>query len=161
MLGGYDRHRPQCIVCDKYVDGTGDKMHQAQTQIVGENLKENAKYAKNWKVFARLNETFDAISGDVYYHTNCYLQLYNSAQVVKNKEEVPCESQPLLPFDPLVSAEIVSFIQMQNDVVKLSDIKKLYSQRLHKINSDWKDTVIHSTRFKEHILKRLGEGWNA
>ena len=86
----YDRHMPRCIVFDMCDDGTEDKMHQAQTQIVGENLKENAKYAKNWKVFARLNETFDAISGDVYYHTNCYLQLYNSAQVVKNKEEVPC-----------------------------------------------------------------------
>ena len=38
---------------------------------LSEKKKENAKYAKIWKVFARLNETSDAISGDVYYHINC------------------------------------------------------------------------------------------
>ena len=82
----YDRHRPQCIICDKYEEETGDKMHQAQTHNVGEKLKDNAKNAKNWKVFSRLHEAFDATAGDVYYHTHCYIQLSNSARAVKLKK---------------------------------------------------------------------------
>ena len=95
-----------------------------------------------------MHEAFDAKAGDVYYHTHCYVQLSNSARAVKLKEEAKCQSQPTLPFDPLVLAEIVSFIQIQNDVVKLSDIKKMYSQRLHNISSDWKDIDVNSTRLK-------------
>ena len=68
--------------------------------------------------------TFDATAGDVYYHAHCYVQLSNSARAVKLKEEAQCQSQTALPFDPLVLAEIVSIIQIQKDVVKLSDIKK-------------------------------------
>ena len=50
---------------------------------------------------------------------------------------------------------------MQVGVVKLSDMKRLYSERLRNINSDWENLTVNSTRFKEHILKRLGDGWHA
>ena len=136
-------------------------MHQAQTQTVGEKLKDMAKCTNNWKVFSRMNDAFDATAGDVYYHSLCYVQLSNSARAVKMKDEVPCGSQPALRYDPLVLAEIVSFIQMQVGVVKLSDMKRLYSQRLRNIKSDWENLTVNSTRFKEHILKRLGDGWHA
>ena len=84
MPVGYGR--PQCIICDKYEEETGDEMHQAQTHNVGEKLKYNAQNAKNWKVFSRLHEAFDATAGDVYYHTHCYVQLSNSARAVKLKK---------------------------------------------------------------------------
>ena len=42
----YDRHMPRCIVFDMCDDGTEDKMHRAQTQIVGDNLKENVNMLK-------------------------------------------------------------------------------------------------------------------
>ena len=41
--------------------------------------------------------------------------------------------------------------------MKLTDLRKLYSQRLKQVNSDWLTVEIHPTRLKEHILLTLGD----
>ena len=90
-------------------------MHQAQTQIVEEKLKDNnmAKFAHNWKVFSRLNDAFNATAGDIYYmyHTHI-MQMSNSVRAVKLKDQAPCGCQHTLPYDPLILMEIVSFVRM-------------------------------------------------
>ena len=44
---------------------------------------------------------------------------------------------------------------------KLSVLRRLYDQRLQIPDSDWIGVNVHSSRFKEHLLHKLGPEWCA
>ena len=44
---------------------------------------------------------------------------------------------------------------------ELSVLTRLYDQRLQILGSDWIGVNVHPTRFKEHLIKKLGPDWCA
>ena len=58
-------------------------------------------------------------------------------------------------------AELISYIQHNNNAIRLSDLQKLYSQHLQQVGSSWSTVSIQPTWFKEHLLQRLGGEWQA
>ena len=138
--------------------GNSEPWCKAMTDNVSESLKQMTKDAENWVVYARLNAVFDATAGDLCYHKTCYCKLSNQARAKKQKSETKASNPP---YDPLVMAELISYIQHNNNAIRLSDRKKLYSQRLQQVVSSSSTLSIHPTRFKEHLLQRLGGEWQA
>jgi len=63
-------------------------------------------------------------------------------------------------YDPLVFAQLVPFVQLNNSAFKLADLRKLYDRRLVQLDSDWIGSYVHPTRFKEHLLQKLGPDWS-
>ena len=72
------------------------------------------------------------------------------------------ETIPNLPvYDPLVTAQLVVYmIESKGEVFDLATLKKLCLQQLVEMGRPC-DQNINSTRFKEHILKHLPDGWTA
>jgi hypothetical protein len=62
----YDRKRPQCRYCYLYQEDNSEPICKSMSD--GEKLKEMAKEAQNWVVYARINEAFDATAADIHYH---------------------------------------------------------------------------------------------
>jgi len=154
-----NRKRPQCIYCHLYQEDSSEPISTSTSD--GNKLKEMAKEAENWVVYARLNAAFDATAADLYYHKTCYRKLANEARAAKSKKSTEINTTTSLPYDPLVMAELIAFVQDNESVMKLTDLRKLYSQRLQQVGSDWLMVKIHLTRFKEHLLSKLGSEWQA
>ena len=154
-----NRKRPQCIYCHLYQEDSSEPISTSTSD--GNKLKEIAKEAENLVVYARLNAAFDATAADLYYHKTCYRKLTNEARAAKSKKSTEINTTTSLPYDPLVMAELIAFVQDNESVMKLTDLRKLYSQRLQQVGSDWLMVKIHLTRFKEHLLSKLGSEWQA
>ena len=115
-------------------------------------------------VHARLNTAIsaeDAEAADVYYHPSCYTKLKNDARAAKSTSSVNPNTPAHQSYDPLVFAQLVAFVQFGQTVVKLSELRKLYEQRLQLLNSEWINTRVQPSRFKEHLLEKLGPDWSA
>ena len=52
-------------------------------------------------------------------------------------------------------------MQYNHSPHKLSELRRLYDQRLQLLGSDWIGVNIHSTMFKEYLLNKLGDDWCA
>lgn len=104
----------------------------------------------------RLNTAVDAGAGDISYHPSCYTKLKNDARSGKKN------SQPMqMEYDPLVIAQLVAYIQNNDNTHKLNDLKNLYHRRLEQLGSNWNEKCVHSGRLKDHLLKKLGPDWSA
>lgn len=150
-----NREKKQCFYCYLYEEDKDE--HICKTENVSNKMKEMAKTAQNWVVYSRLNAAFDNTASDIFYHKSCYVKLFNEARAAESK--VKNLKAKMQPYDPLVIAEIVAYIQYTDNVMKLADLKKLYIRKLEELNSEWLSVTIHTTRFKEHILNKLGDDW--
>jgi len=84
-----------------------------------------------------LNTASDAWAGDVHYHISCYTKLKNEAPAAVNKSSNAETSYARQQYDPLVFAQLVAFVQLNNSAFKLADLRKLYDRRLVQLDSDW------------------------
>jgi len=134
--------KPQCVYCNTFQTSTSEPLRKAMTSNVKESLKEMAKNAEDWFVYARLNAVFDA-AGDLCYHKTCYCKLSNQARAKKQRSEAKPTNPP---YDPLVMAELISYIQYCNKTMQLSDIQRLYSRRLDQVGSSWKNKSANMAR---------------
>ena len=112
------------------------------------------------KKYSSVNEAFDATAGDIYYHKSCYHKLANAARAAKLKKS-KVTTTSALPYDPFVMAKLISNVQNNESVMKLTDLRKFYSQQLQQVDSDCLKMEIPLTRFKEHLLMNLGDEWQA
>ena len=161
----FNREIPQCVYCEKYKEDSGEDLFRARSANCGKNLLNWAIESKNWAVHSRLHTAIsaeDTIAADVHYHSSCYTKLKNAARAAKSKTSVdtqcPGESQT---YDPLVFAELLAFVKFGQSPFKLSVLRNLYLERLKVVGSGWINTNIHPTRFKEHIIEKLGSDWSA
>ncbi len=161
-----DRLNPQCVKCLKREDEDGKKLWQARSPNVGKKLCTYAKNSKNWEVYARLNTAVsaeEAQAGDIHYHKECYTALENAARSATSNASKTAHNNTTsqLQYDPLIIAQLVAFIKSSSIPHKVSDLKGLYQQRVHSAISDWTEVSIHSTRFKNHLLGKLGSDFYA
>jgi len=57
-------------------------------------------------------------------------------------------------------AQLVAFVRYSHSP-RSSQFWEDYDQRLHILDSDWAGVNVHPTRFKEHLLHKLGPEWCA
>ena len=153
----------QCVCCQKFQDDSDEQLIRVTTKNCGNNLLKYATESKNWVVHARLNTAFDAIAADMYYHLSCITQMKNNARSVTAAESKASNEKKdgkKQEYDPLVIAQLVAFVQFNHSTFKLADLRRLYDRRLEQLNSDWIGMYVHQSRFKEHLLKKLGPDWS-
>ena len=160
FFSNYGRKQVQCVYCSHFQDYNSEPICKAMTLTVSKNLKGMAKEAQNWSMYAQVNEAFDATAGDIYYHKSCYHKLANAARAAKLKKS-KVTTTSALPYDPFVMAKLISNVQNNESVMKLTDLRKFYSQQLQQVDSDCLKMEIPPTRFKEHLLMNLGDEWQA
>ena len=85
---------------------------------------------------------------------SCLIRPERKSRKVRRKLQI-------LHMTHVVMAELIYYIQHNNNAMRLSDRKKFYSQRLQQVGSCWSTVSIHPTRFKKHLLQRLGGEWQA
>ena len=154
---GFSKTIPQCVVCLGETDTSANPLRQCST--LNDNLKNMAYKAMNWSVYARLNASFDNVAGRVHYHQVCGRNLYNQARAKENDVN-KVNTCPKSAYDPLVIAEFVAYMQDKFCAFKLTEIHDLYEKRLGQLKSQWLDISINKSRFKEHILEKLGSEWD-
>ena len=123
-------------------------------------MKEMALKARNWPIYTRLNAAFDNTASDVCYHKSCYTKLFNEARSASSVAEKKDKDEGLT-YDPLVIAELVAYIKYNRCTVRLVDLKQLYHKRLVEKKLEWIEISLNSTRFKEHLLQKLGDEWQS
>ena len=121
-ISGDSTDKSQCVYCNIPQTGNSDPLCKAMTDNVSESLNQMAKDTENWVVYARLNAVFDAKAGDLCYHKTCYCKLFNQARAKKQKGKAKASNPP---YDLLVMAELISYIQHNNNATRLFDLKKL------------------------------------
>ena len=103
----------------------------------------------------------DTVAADINYHISCYSDLKNEARSANSKAaKSECAASDILPYDPLVFSQLITYIRYGLSPVKLTDLMKAYECKLEAVASDWRGKSINSTRFKNHILDKLGPGWS-
>ena len=56
--------------------------------------------------------------------------------------------------------QLVAYVQCNHSTFKLADLRKLYDRQIEQLGSDWTGVYVHQTRFKEHLLEKLGTDWS-
>ena len=142
-----------------------EQIYRARSNNCGKNLLASAIESKNWVVHARLNTAInaeDAEAADLHYHSSCYTKLKNALRAAKSQSSDGTQtSANLQAYDPLVFAHLIAYVRISQSPIKLSELRKLCEQRLKTLASDWIRVNIHPTRFKEHLLNKLGPDWAA
>lgn len=156
-----DTKKDICIIC-LHSDGElqRDPPHKVRSMDADTHMKEWSKATNNFLLHARLvTKAADSHAADLIYHLNCYTKLRYDATLANKPAS---ETMPNLPvYDPLVTAQLVVYmIESKGEVFNLATLKKLYLQRLYEMGRLC-DKEINSTRFKEHVLKHLPDGWTA
>ena len=94
----------------------------------------------------------DAHAMDAYYHFVCYTRLWEAA-ITANRQESKIHSPP---FDPIICAQIVAFIEHSEGVFKLSELREMYQELMSDQGDPCKDRrEPHATHFKDHLLSLL------
>jgi hypothetical protein len=142
-----------CAICQVQGDETLHEARSAQRDLT-RNFASWAAASRKWDIHARLLN-----SPSAFYHRACYLKLKDeflasSTGAKKNHKEDD-------PYDPLVMAELVLHIKNSDVPLKLSNLTKLYKERLQATGSRWASSLLHATRFKEYLLMKLGTEWRA
>ena len=97
-----------CIICEGAGADQND-VHKVETHNLDSNFKEGADSNRNCQLLGRMTVVASgAHAGDVYYHTQCYLNLRDSARAAKRLNSAG-PAPP--PFDTIVTAEIVALIE--------------------------------------------------
>ena len=94
----------------------------------------------------------DAHAMDAYYHLVCYTRLREAA-ITANRQESKIHSTP---FDPIICAQIVAFIEHSEGVFKLSELWEMYQELMSDQCNPCKDRrEPHATRFKDNLFSLL------
>lgn len=155
------RDEIQCVCCEKRKEESGEPIYKARSDGCGQKLCKWSLESKNWVVHARLNRVAnaeDAHAADIYYHISCYTKLKNDARQKANASKSSGDGQQ---YDPLVVARLVAYLQYHHETYKLAELLRMYENHLQHLGSEWIGVAVHKTRFKTHLLEKLGSEWSA
>lgn len=153
-----------CFLCDGPAEAS-NKLHAVQTlDKVQDNVEECARKLNNFLLLAYVTER-DLVSKEAHYHAWCLRDLYNKARAVDRRDDkmsVVDDNLDDAEVNGLVLAQLISYIEdvrtntTISPVFKLSDLVKLYSDRLSQMGilSDAAHRP-HSTRLKQRILSHF------
>ena len=145
-----------CFLCDE----TDEKetLFNASTFNFDSNIREWAQILCDEKLLAKLS-TGDLIALEAKYHKRCLTSLYCRVRSQKRRElKEDRETGTEKIIERLVFAELVSFVKEDetdelSPVMKLSELKKLYIERLQELRVSVSN--VHSSRLKDRLCKYI------
>lgn len=149
------RDKASCFFCE----GPGTKkgpLHQVAAKIVSKKVSEAAEILMDTKILAKLAEG-DLVAQDAAYHKLCMTDYYRRANL---KSKVDCTEEDIELSESTALAELVAYIEecrqdTNTTVFKLSEISKLYGDRLKQLEEGLTENKVHSTRLKERLLEAM------
>jgi hypothetical protein len=138
-----------CICCwDEFAED--EALHCASEQSK-ENLRFWTAQTEKWDIHARLATSHPL--NPIWYHLSCYMAVKRAAiSELTKHDSINGSKDP--EFDPLVMAQLLAYIQDCVQPQTVSFLKKLYLKNSPKVEGE-----LHSTRFKQCLLERLGPDW--
>ena len=115
-------------------------------------MKACATKTRNTELLAKLASASDLHAMDAYYHRACYLSLKNEARSLERSVSAT-ESGIGTMFNPLVIAELTAYIVDSQRIFPLSEAKTINVEKMKELDKTIDPQSIHSTRFKEKLLK--------
>jgi hypothetical protein len=138
-----------CIFCQRKNDECSHRL-TSETQ---NSIFEDSIQSQMWDLHARLTTAPENVQ--FFYHLSCYAKMKRAAKT-RNPEKKPEEASN----EPLVMAQLIAFTKHHDNPLPLSFLKELYEEKV-KLSEQEGAAAIHSTRFRDQILKRLGPEWTA
>ena len=136
-----------CFFCDQ--PGTlAVDLHQVMTEDVDQKMSNYIHLLGDEKLLTELG-TGDLIAQDAVYHKQCMVKFTKQAEKHLAKDENQSSDERLVSY---LSQHIDEQLSAKDfGIIKLSDICKMYSSKLHKYGIE-SGTRVHSTRLKERLL---------
>ena len=146
----------RCFFCDE----TGDEetLFNASTFSIDSHLREWAEILCDEALLAKLSRG-DVMALEAKYHKPCLTSLYNRVVSHKRRElKQDRETGTEKIIESIVFAELVSFVKENktdelSPVMKLSELKKLYVERLEELGVSVSD--VHSGRLRDRLCKNI------
>ena len=131
-----------------------NKLRLAATKNLDLKVRECAKILRDTKILAKLADI--EVAQDAMYHLPCLTRYYRRAESTKRSTGSK-SGEPGDPIETTILSELISYLEEAREeeditIFKLSDLAKLYQDRLHQFKPDSK---VHSTQLKERLLHNL------
>ncbi|VDI22412.1 Hypothetical predicted protein [Mytilus galloprovincialis] len=142
-----------CFFCDSIEED--EMLREAATYGIDNRVRECAQKLQDTALLAKLSAG-DLVAQEAKYHAKCLIYLYRKASRVANDDESEGVTQSRISHG-IALAELVSFIEESRSednvapVFKMSDLSKMYGNRLEKMGAEQEGRV-HSTRLKNRLL---------
>ena len=147
----------KCFFCDETV-GENERLVNASTFDLDSRLRECAGILCDDLLLAKLSRG-DVIALEAKYHKRCLTTLYSRVRAHRRKElRMDRDNGTEKIIESLVFAELVSFVKLSktdevSPVLKMSELKNLYIERLQDLGVSIDD--VHSTRLKERLCNNI------
>ena len=148
-----------CFFCEQ--EEEEENLRNASTLKLDSRVRSAALALSDDKILAKLSEG-DMIGTEAKYHYQCLCSYYARAREKNGKNEADSDESPITYG--IVLSEVINFMKKkieQNStapIFKLSDIKKMFSQRYEHYTK--KAIDVHSSRLKDQLLLHV-EGLKA
>ena len=127
-------------------------MHKARTTDIDTHVRECATKLNDSRLLAKLAMS-DMHTLDAQHHRKCFVALYNCMRKFSSHGNVNASCDRSLSEQAVELAELALYIEesahnesMKTSVFKLSDLVKLYTERLNQLGSSTTGKV-NSTKF--------------
>ena len=144
-----------CFFCN---ENGQEALHESSTFGQDTRVRECAVKLNDTLLLAKLSAG-DLIAQEAKYHSKCLVSLYNRASRIEMKND-NVESKKESQIHGIAFSELVSYINETRScdetisVYKLSDLCKLYTERITCLGADVSSRV-NSTRLKHRIVISL------
>ena len=141
-----------CLFCEKPATRF-QSLHEASTFELDRRIRLCALNLQDEKLLSKLSAG-DLISIEAKYHLQCLRTFYNRDRSNISTDDTTGTSRTA----NTAFAELISYIQSLLDedsvtpVFQLSELKRLYLNRIQELQDDVPALSLHSTRFKNKIL---------
>ena len=141
-----------CFFCDQTVDLEEHKSHKAATQNFDKRVRAMVTELRDTKLLAKMS-CGDLIALDAVYHKDCFTALYTRHRSLSRKTDAELHHD--IKSESVALAELMSYMEdrQQSDhpignIFKLSDLVKLYTQRIEQLGVDVLISRVNPTRLK-------------
>jgi hypothetical protein len=150
-------HGDKCFFCDE-VETEQTPLHDAMMPKLTYRVKQCAIKLQDQELIAKLCPG-DLVAQDAKYHARCLVKLYNATN--RATKEANHQENTDGIFHGIALAELLSYIEetkMTDESVapifKLSDLLKLYSDRVRELGADITGRI-HSSHLKDRIIANV------
>ena len=146
-----------CYFCDKAANKEDGQLHLVSSFHLDECVRKCAEILGKPFLPAKLLKG-DMIAQDAMHHRNCLTDLYKKANAAQLDGNYSDSKRQLhgIAFSEVVTyiEEMTLYIPEKKFIFKLSDLSKLYYQRLKELGMEVQGNI-HSTRLKNQILSHF------
>lgn len=143
-----------CFFCEE-PEINGSTLHEVRTKKLDARVTQGAIYLLDQRLLAKLSEG-DMIAIEAKYHDKCLASFYKRIDTESQKRRDAVCHDENTGYKQKAFVELLNHIQAILDkeettpVFQLSNIKKLYCERIEQLGGDASN--IHATRLKNKIL---------